>query len=286
MLERTNSIKDKVIIITGGSDGIGAAAATKLRSMGATVAIVGRSPEKTKAVATRLGIPYYLADFARLADVRELAVRLKADYPHIDVLANNAGGILESRQLSADGIEKTFQINHLAPFLLTQLLLDTLLASHAVVIATSSRASELFSKYDIADLQMEHDFTPNRAYGNAKLDNILFTKELNRRYGSSGLSAVAFHPGVVATSFGDSWSPMMKLLYTTPLRRLLLTPERGADTLVWLASSTPGTDWKPGEYYTKRKEAKVIPIANDPAIALSLWEQSVALTSSGVLDKR
>src|ERR1700761_5647205 len=146
----------KVIIITGASDGIGAAAADQLVRKGHQVAIVGRSPSKTKAVASRLSIDSYLADFTDLGQVRTLAATLAARYPTIDVLENNAGGIFGTREVTTDGHEKTFQVNHLAPFLLTSLLLPTLIRSKASVLNTSSTANKNFGKLDIDDLDAAH----------------------------------------------------------------------------------------------------------------------------------
>lgn len=266
----------KTIVITGASDGIGAEAARQLHANGAKVVIVGRSPERTKAIADKLGVTYYLADFSQLASVRKLAADLRRDYTHIDVLVNNAGGIFGNRKVSDDGHELTLQVNHLAPFLLTNLLMDTLVASKAVVINTSSIANKILSKFDIDDLENEHNYSPNSAYGNAKLANILFTKELHNRYHDAGLATAALHPGNVATSFAkDSTSPL-RFLYNTFLSKfLLITPQKGADTIVWLASTTPGTDWESGEYYVERKVSnKVNPAALDPAIAKQLWEWS------------
>jgi NAD(P)-dependent dehydrogenase (short-subunit alcohol dehydrogenase family) len=267
-------------VITGASDGIGAAAAKMLAHPGNKLVIVGRSPEKTQAVAKELDADFYLADFADLAQVRNLAATLADQYPRIDVLANNAGGIMGARELTVDGHEKTFQVNHLAPFLLTTLLMDRLLESHARVINTSSAANRMLAKLDIDDLDAARKYSTNRAYGNAKLANILFTRELQRRYGDKGLAAVAFHPGAVGSNFSAGSTTWMRLGYTKLTKPLLLSPEKGADTLVWLATSTPGDDWVPGEYYAKRKIAKVNPQADDPLLALQLWDRSMAMVAA------
>lgn len=273
---------NKTIIITGASDGIGKAAARELKALGAEVVIVGRSPEKTKMVAEDLGLAYYIADFSKLSDVRELAEKLRATYPRIDVLINNAGGIFGKRELTVDGFEKTMQVNHLSHFLLTNLLLDTLIASKATIINTSSVANEIFAKLDIDDINMEKKYSSNSAYGNAKLENILFTKELNKRYGAHGISAVAFHPGNVATSFASDSNSLLRFMYQSPLKRLagLISPEDGAKTLVWLASTKPGVDWQPGQYYYKQKATKTNSVANDERVAESLWQQSETMTKS------
>ncbi len=268
---------ERTIVITGASDGIGAAAARALAATGDRVVVVGRSPQKTAAVAAEIGAESYVADFARLDDVRGLAAALLARYPRIDVLANNAGGIMGDRNETVDGHEKTFQVNHLGPFLLTTLLIDRLVASRARVIATSSVANRIFGHLEIGDLEARAHYRPNKAYGDAKLANILFTRELHRRYSSAGISAAAFHPGGVATNFAaDSTSPM-RIVYTSVLKRALISPEKGADTLVWLATTEPGAQWVSGGYYEKRRIAKANPQAADADLARELWERSAAM---------
>lgn len=270
---------DRTIIITGASDGIGAAAARYLSAAGEQVVVVGRSPEKTAAVAGELGADFLLADFSRLQDVRGLATELLVRYPRIDVLVNNAGGIMGDRELTVDGHEKTFQINHLAPFLLTTLLMDKLVESSATVINTSSAANR-FSTIATGDLETMEKYSPNAAYGNAKLANILFTKELHRRYHDRGISTAAFHPGVVATNFSAGSTSLMRHMYQTLLSRLLLTPDQGADTLLWLANGVPGADWKSGEYYAKRKPSTANPQARDAALAELLWDRSAEMVAA------
>lgn len=273
------TMKNKTIIITGASDGIGLEAARELKKQGAEVVIIGRSPEKTKAAGKELNVPYYIADFTRLDEVRSLAAALKKAYPHIDVLANNAGGLFGDREVTVDGFEKTMQVNHLAHFLLTNLLMDVLIKSKATIINTSSVANSLLSDFNIDDLNMEKKYTAGKAYGNAKLENILFAKELDRLYGKKGISAVVFHPGGVATNFGNEANGIVKFLYHSPFKKYLglITPAKGADTLVWLATTEPRKDWTPGEYYVKRKVAKASTKAYDPDLATSLWEQSEAM---------
>ncbi|CAN5437317.1 SDR family oxidoreductase [soil metagenome] len=270
-------MSERTIVITGASDGIGAAAARELARNSDRVVVVGRSAAKTRAVAAELGAEAFLADFARLDDVRELADRLLEAYPRIDVLANNAGGIMGARADTVDGHETTFQVNHLAPFLLTTLLLDRLIESNARVITTSSVANSAFGHLEINDLDAHGKYSPNKAYGDSKLANILFTKELHTRYAARGIAAASFHPGGVATNFAaDSTSPM-RIVYTTVLRRVLISPEKGADTLVWLASTEPGADWMSGEYYVKRKVAKANTQAYDADLSRELWDRSAAM---------
>lgn len=266
----------KTVIITGGSDGIGKAAARLLKKQGANVVIVGRSPQKTRAVGTELDVPYYITDFTKLEEVRSLGEQLRTKYPQIDVLFNNAGGVYGEREVTVDGFEKTFQINYLAHFLLTNILLDILIASKATIINTSSSGNSGLSKLDINDLNLEHKYSRTRAYGNAKLEVILFAKEFNRRYGQKGVSMVAFHPGNVVTNFGAESPGMMHVMYHTFVQKLMgmIPPEKGADTAIWLATTTPNKDWQPGEYYYKHKIIKAHKLAYDKDIARSLWEQS------------
>ncbi|MDR7234810.1 SDR family NAD(P)-dependent oxidoreductase [Agrococcus sp. BE272] len=269
----------RTIVITGASDGIGAAAARKLHALGEQVVVVGRSPERTAAVAAELGAPHFVADFAELAQVRRLADELLQRFPEIHVLANNAGGIMGERALTVDGYERTFQVNHLAPFLLTTLLLPALTAGRATVIQTASQAARVFARFDIDDLQNARRYRADRAYGNGKLANILFTRELQRRYGDEGIAAVSFHPGIVATSFASDTNHVMRWIYHTPLRRLFtISAERAADDLVWLAQGTPGTTFVPGEYYDARRIAtQVNPDSVDPVLAEQLWDRSAAM---------
>jgi len=221
----------KTIVVTGASDGIGAAGARALARDGHDVVVVGRSPQKTDEIARELGADSFVADFANLADVRRLAADLDAAYPKIDVLANNAGGIFGDQTKTVDGFEMTFQVNHLAPFMLTSLLIEKLISSRAAVIQTSSSGARLFGKLDIEDLDLEQGFTPHRAYGTAKLENILFTTELHRRYHAHGISAAAFHPGAVATTFAADSDSFMKHIYRSRLgRSFMLSPEKGLIT--------------------------------------------------------
>jgi len=272
-------MEGRVALITGASDGVGEQAARALAARGWTVGVIGRTESKARRVADELGMPYYVADFASLSAVRELALRLRADFPRVDVLANNAGGIFSRQARTADGHEITHQVNHLAHFLLTRLMLDRLLESRAAVVNTSSVAHKLIGfNFDVNDLDMRRHRSQHLAYGNAKLCNILFSSELHRRFHAAGLSAASFHPGMVATSFARGTASPMNLFYHTGLRRLLglIPPEEGADTLVWLAEGTPGRDWESGKYYVRRKETMPSRKARDAGLARALWEKSEA----------
>ncbi|BCI55941.1 short-chain dehydrogenase [Mycolicibacterium litorale] len=240
--------------------------------------MVGRSPQKTAAVADALGADSYVADFADLAQVRDLARRLLDACPRIDVLANNAGGVMNTRETTVDGFEKTFQVNHLAPLLLTTLLLDRLIESGASVLNTSSMANK-FARVDFDDLDAVQKQNGSVAYGTSKLANILFAKELHRRYHPSGISTAAFHPGPVASNFSaEVNNPVFGLLYRSPLRHIaLIGAEQGSDELVWLASAQPGVDWQSGQYYYKHKVARANKLADDAGIASRLWDRSLEL---------
>jgi NAD(P)-dependent dehydrogenase (short-subunit alcohol dehydrogenase family) len=275
----------RTIVITGASDGIGASAARTLAKAGEQVVVVGRSAEKTRAVAQEIGADYFVSDFADLSQVRALAVQLKEKYPRIDVLANNAGGIMGKRELTVDGHEKTFQVNHLAPFLLTTELMDVLTASNATVINTSS-AANAFGYVDMNDLDAAGKYSTNKAYGTSKLENILFTTELHHRYNNAGISTAAFHPGGVATNFAAESTSWFRFAYKTIIKRFMLTPEQGADTLVWLATAKPGQDWMSGAYYAKRALAKANKQAYDAELARRLWDRSEVLVSTDKLNQR
>ena len=262
----------KTIVVTGGSDGIGAAAARALVGAGHRVILVGRNPEKTEKIAAELGCPYHLADYAKLSDVVRLASEL-SQYDRIDVLANNAGGAQKERTLTEDGFERTFQINLLAQFLLTRLLLDKLAASRATVIQTASIAANLFgADFDPADPESERDYAPFRAYGRAKLCDILFTRELQRRYGDRGIAAVAFEPGVVRTNFASESTRFVRFCYHTPLKYLFtISPKRSARRLTRLALGAPGKDFAPGEVYSFKKPLRLKFADPDGSAAASLW---------------
>lgn len=273
--------RSKTIVITGASDGIGRAAARDLVARGHRVVVVGRSPEKTAAVARELGCASYLADFARLDSVRDLAERLRNDLPRIDVLANNAGGVFgPARDLTVDGHETTFQVDYLAPFLLTGLLLERLVADRATVINTSSVANRLFGHVDLDDLESTREpFDARRAYGTAKLEQILFTRELHRRYSARGLAAAAFHPGIIGSNFASEPGSALGRVYQNPLaKRLLGSPESGARTLVWLAEHCPSPVCPSGGYFARRRIARPAPQALDADLARELWERSVRMS--------
>lgn len=267
----------RTVVITGASDGIGAAAARRINRGGDNVVLVGRSERKTAAVAAELDADYFVADFADLSQVRALADKIRSEYPRIDVLGNNAGGVFSKPQRTADGHEITLQVNYLAPFLLTTLLLDVLVGSRATIVNTSSSSQRLLRKVALADFEATDRRRPSAAYALAKLANILFTKELHRRFSAGGLAAAVVHPGFVNTNIGhSSGSRFLTAVQRTPVSRMIKTADHGADQLVWLATSVPGVDWAPGEYYAKGKPAKANRAASDPILARELWEHTMA----------
>ncbi|WP_426936329.1 SDR family NAD(P)-dependent oxidoreductase [Brevibacterium sp. LE-L] len=272
----------RTIVITGASDGIGAAAARQLADTDARLILIGRSPEKTQAVAEATGAEYHLADFTRLDEVRRLARVLNESCSRIDVLANNAGGMFSGPVTTPDGFEKTFQVNHLAPYLLTHLLIDRLLDSRAAVVNTSSIGARLFGNIDLDDLNNWQGFTPNKAYGDAKLANILFTKGLHERFHARGLSSVAFHPGNVATNFAADTDSYFQRVYHGVLKRFLISPQQGGARLRHFIDGKPGGTWASGEYYgTPRRIGSTNRQASDPEIVREHWQRSADMLDIG-----
>lgn len=266
----------RTIVITGASDGVGAAAARALSAGDARLVLIGRTPDKVERIASETGAEGIVADFSRLDAVRDLADDLLSRCERIDVLVNNAGGIFDQRTVTGDGYELTFQVNHLAPFLLTGLLRARLTQSQGQVITTASDAHRR-GRLDLTDLQLARRWTKWRAYNNSKLANILFTREFHRRYVLDGVAAASFHPGLVASGFGLNDSGLTGWFYRSGLRRVMVTPEQGADTLVWLAEGTPPRDWASGEYYVDRRIARPSRAARDDVLARALWDASARL---------
>ncbi|HEX4442696.1 MAG TPA: SDR family NAD(P)-dependent oxidoreductase [Galbitalea sp.] len=264
----------KTIVLTGASSGLGAIAARELAKDGWQVAVVGRNPERTNAVAQAVGGTAFLADYDRLDDVRALAAAILERYPVIDVLANNAGGLVSRRGTTADGNERTFQHNHLAPFLLTNLLLERLSRSTARVINTASSANEI-GHVNLADLNSRRRpyLGGWRAYGTAKLETIMFTRELARR---TPLTAYSFHPGFVATSFASDSVGGRALMRLT--NAMQLSPDAGAAPLVELAERE-AIDVPNGTYFDGLKPlGRARAQANNEKLASDLWEASLTLT--------
>ena len=272
----------KVCVVTGASSGIGKAASLALARLGADVILVCRDKARGEAALAEVGAvapasirQLELADLSSLRDVRELAGRLSR-LDRLDVLINNAGLVLASRRVSADGFEYTFALNHLAPFLLTGLLREKLVASAPARVVTVSSAAHRAARLDLADLQLTGHFNGWRAYANSKLANILFTRELAIRLAGTGVTANCVHPGTVNTRFGRDGSSMLRFGLGIG-RRFLLSAAQGADTVVYLASS-PDVAGATGGYYIKRRLRAPSGAARDPETAQRLWAISAELT--------
>jgi NAD(P)-dependent dehydrogenase (short-subunit alcohol dehydrogenase family) len=264
-------------VLTGATRGIGRAAAIELAKRGAEVVVVGRERARVDAVAREAqaaggGVPVHthVADLALLASVRALAEELRERHERIDVLANNAGALFASRKVTSEGFEQTFALNHLAPFLLTNLLLDRLVGGRVVTTASDAHTG---GRLDLDDLQSAKSYAAMRVYGTSKLCNILFTRELAKR--APTLHANCFHPGVVRTGFGKNDNGIWKVL-TTVGAPFFRSPERGARSLVWLATSEEGGRFT-GEYVEDEKVAQPSATARDAELAHALWERSAAL---------
>ncbi len=265
------------VLLTGATRGIGRAAAIELAREGAEVALVGREAERVEAVALQARaagggaqVHEHVADLALMADVRALAEEVRGRYEHIDVLANNAGALFASRKETPEGFEQSFALNHLAPFLLTNLLRDRLDGGR--VVTTSSDAHKS-GRLDLDDLQSEKSYSAMRVYGTSKLCNILFTRELAKR--APELHANCFHPGVVRTGFGKNDNGIWKVL-TTLGGPFFRSPQSGARSLVWLSLSEQASALT-GEYIQDEKVLAPSAQAQDETLAEGLWEHSAQL---------
>lgn len=274
------TMQGKVCLITGGTDGIGKAAAQALALAGAKLLIHGRNPDKgAQAIAeiqARSRNPaseFLAADFGSLEEVRRLAASVVERSPRIDVLINNAGGMFSQRKLSRDGYEMTFAVNHLAPFLLTHLLRGAL-QGEARIVTTASGAHQR-ATLDFDDLQAARGYSAMRAYGTSKLANILFTRALAKRLVATPVTATCLHPGFVRTSFGRDLPPMGRSIFRL-LSLFARSPEKGAETLAFLAAS-PQVRGASGGYYFDCKLTTPAAAAQDDAAAERLWTVSEKL---------
>jgi retinol dehydrogenase 12 len=272
----------KICLVTGGTNGIGKATAQTLAQMGATVVIVGRNAPKTaqlveeiRAISGNRNVDSLLADLSSQQEVRHLANEFKSKYSHLHVLLNNAGAFFMQRQLSVDGIKMTFALNHLAYFLLTNLLLDTIKDSAPARIINVSSDAHTAGRIEFDNLQGERAFSP-RAYGNSKLANILFTIELARRLEGTGVTVNALHPGLVATGFAKNNGRLIASLVSLFMPLVARSPVQGAETSIYLASS-PSVEAITGKYFQDSHEVTPAPRANDMDVARKLWDVSAEM---------
>ena len=277
-----DNMNGKICLVTGGTNGIGKATAQALAQMGATVVIVGRDVLKTSQVAEEIRaasgsntVDSLLADLSSLQEVRWLADKFKRKYSHLHVLINNAGGFFMRRQLRGNGIEMTFALNHLAGFLLTNLLLDTIKASAPARIINVSSNAHTSGKIEFDNLQGEREFGP-RAYDNSKLANILFTVELARRLEGTGVTVNALHPGFVATGFAKNNGKAIAALVSLITPLVARSPAKGAETSIYLASS-PGVEGVTGKYFFDSRVIPAAPQATDMVVARKLWDVSAEM---------
>jgi len=275
----------KVFLVTGATDGIGKAAANEFARRGATLTIFGRNKQKTEQVLAELkaasGNPkldLLLCDLSRMADVKRAAEEFKAKHDRLDVLVNNAGATFKKPTTGPDGFELTFALNHLAYFQLTTSLLDVLRKTPGARVVSTSSSMQARGKLDLAKTPTSLEGSGPKAYATSKLANILFTKELQRRLSGTTLTANCFEPGMVRTQFGGFGSDqgfLLNLVYALA-KPFSVTPDQGADSLIWLATSPEATSLK-GEYVSKRRPVTPQKQALDPKLAADLWTLSEKL---------
>jgi retinol dehydrogenase-12 len=272
----------KVVVLTGGTSGIGQVAAVELARQGAKILLIARDRDRAAAALADIGQAgpglahrTLYANLASIAETRAVARKIAETEPRIDVLINNAGALFNRRQLSPDGLEMTFAVNHMAYFVLTEGLMRTLTASASARIVNTASGAHRGATLDFDDLQSERAYSGFQVYGRSKLANILFTRELARRLESSGVTANSLHPGFVATRFGGSSGGFVQALM--PLARLgAISPQKGAETIVYLASS-PEVAKTSGLYFYQCKPDTPSPAAQDDATAARLWAESERL---------
>ncbi|MGA3246036.1 MAG: SDR family oxidoreductase [Bacteroidota bacterium] len=274
----------KICLITGATSGIGKATALSLARQGATVLLVSRNKEKGGKVRNEIvektgneGVRLYIADLSSQKEIRSLAGEIRTNHPRIDVLVNNAGGIFDKRILTVDGIELTLAVNHLAYFLLTNLLLEMLRAAPSARVVSVSSQAHQFGRMEFGDLGYEQGYNPMKSYARSKLANILFTYELARRTAGTRITANTLHPGTVRTNFGKQLSGIAGFVFKQ-LDVFMRSPEKGAETVIWLASAEE-VDGVSGKYFRDKKEIRSSKISYDEDVAQRLWEASAKMTA-------
>jgi NAD(P)-dependent dehydrogenase (short-subunit alcohol dehydrogenase family) len=285
MVQLTTKMDAKTVVITGGTSGIGQVAAEKLAAMGARIVLIARDQVRGDQTLARLrqagpGVAHslHLADLSRLSEMKRVARAIAAAEPRIDVLINNAGALFGSRQLTEDGLEKTFALNHMSYFVVTQELRERLVASGARVVNTASDAHK-GEKLDFNDLQSAKNYRGFSVYGKSKLCNILFTAEMARRWAGTPVTVNCLHPGFVDTRFGDESGGLFSKVVRVA-KTFAISPEKGAETIVYLASSDEPAKSN-GLYFYKCRPATPTQEARDPEAARQLWEISEKIAAGG-----
>jgi NAD(P)-dependent dehydrogenase (short-subunit alcohol dehydrogenase family) len=280
-------MQGKVVVITGATSGIGQVASEKLAGMGARIVQVARDRSRGEAALARLrqiapGVSHtiHYGNLSKIAEMKRVANDVAAAEPRIDVLINNAGALFNSRELTEDGLEMTFATNHMAYFVLTNVLRERLSSAPSARVVSTSSDAHRGARLDFSDLQAANGYGGFKVYGRSKLCNILFTRELARRWNGSGVTANCLHPGFVATRFGDQSGGMFSAVVRVA-KAFAISPEKGAETIVYLASSED-VNGVSGEYFYKCRRTTPTSEATDDAAAKRLWEDSAKLAGMPV----
>jgi NAD(P)-dependent dehydrogenase (short-subunit alcohol dehydrogenase family) len=275
-------MQGKTVVMTGATSGLGEAAAIKLAQMGARIVMIARSESRAKATLARLEASgqgqahsVHYADLTRISGMKCAAAGISQAEARIDVLVNNAGAIFDKPQLTEDGIERTFALNHMAYFVVTEGLRERLLASAPARIVNTASVMHAKADLDFSDLQSLKNYAPLKAYARSKLCNILFTRELARRLQGTGVTANCFHPGFTATRIGDESGGLISR-FAWLAKYFAISPEKGAETLIYLASSPEAAKTTGAYFYQCRREAPSLAAQDDEA-ARQLWERSAGL---------
>ncbi|HLH87293.1 MAG TPA: SDR family NAD(P)-dependent oxidoreductase [Xanthobacteraceae bacterium] len=277
------SLEGKVCVITGATSGIGEVAAIDLARQGARLVLIARDSARGEATLTRLraagpGAAHriHYADLARVAEMKRVAAEIAAAEPRIDLLVNNAGALFTRRQVSPDGLEMHFAVNHVAYFVVTQMLRDRLVAAAPARVVSTASAAHYGAKLDLDDLQFARGYGGMQAYQRSKLFNVMWTRELARRLAGTGVTANCFHPGFVATRYGDNAGGLLSYGVRAAKMLFAISSEKGARTLVYLATS-PEVTGVTGRYFTRCREKTPSAAAQDDAAARRLWDETARL---------
>ncbi|MEQ4204743.1 SDR family oxidoreductase [Actinopolymorpha sp. B9G3] len=282
----TWTVRDKTVLVTGATSGIGLETSVELARHGARVVLVGRDPERTQAavetVRARAGVEpvHLLCDFSRQASIRALAKAYADRFDRLDVLVDNAGAVNLRRRLTEDGIETTFAVNHLGYFLLTNLLLDLIVASTPARVVVVASINHRSGTLDFDDLGFARGYSAMKAYGRSKLANVLFATELARRLAGTGVTVNSVHPGAIDTNIWSAAPALLRPVIRLFMRREFISIEEGSGTVVQLAES-PDLEGVTGCYFERRTAVPPAPLAQDPVVAARLWDVSAELVGLG-----